>query len=161
MDVAFSPTGREFVSGSYDRTLRLFKTNAGRSRDVYHTKRMQRIYCVGFSSDARFVLSGSDDTNVRIWKAKASENLGVVKGRQDRRQQVRDTIKKRYAHMPEIRRITTEKKVPRAIKKATTIRHIQSTSTRRKQDNRIAHNDKSHPAETAPERKKVVVANME
>ena len=62
MDVAFSPTGREFVSGSYDRTLRLYKTNQGRSRDVYHTKRMQRIYCVSYSSDARFVLSAVDDT---------------------------------------------------------------------------------------------------
>ena len=161
MDVAFSPTGREFVSGSYDRTLRMFKTTAGRSRDVYHTKRMQRIYCVAFSSDARFVLSGSDDTNVRIWKANASDTLGVQKGRQDRRQQVRDTIKRRYAHMPEIKRITTEKKVPKAIKKATAIRHIQSTSARRKQENRVAHNDKSHPEQLAPERKKVVVANLE
>jgi DDB1- and CUL4-associated factor 13 len=161
MDVAFSPTGREFVAGSYDRTLRMFKTNQGRSRDVYHTKRMQRIYCVGFSSDARFILSGSDDTNVRVWKADSSDNLGVQKGRQDRREQVRDTIKKRYAHMPEIRRITTEKRVPRAIKKAGAIRHIQSSSVRRKQENRAAHNDTSHPDKVAPERKKVVVANHE
>ena len=56
---------------------------------------------------------------------------------------------------------TTEKKVPGAIKKASAIRHIQSTSVRRKQDNRIAHNDKSHPAEMAPERQKVVVAKLE
>ena len=122
---------------------------------------MQRIYCVGFSSDAKFILSGSDDTNVRIWKADASDNLGVLPGRQARRQQVRDTIKKRYSHMPEIRRITTDKKVPKAIKKATAMCHIQSTSARRKQENRIAHNDTSHPVVSAPERKKVVVANME
>jgi len=63
--------------------------------------------------------------------------------------------------MPEIKRITTEKKVPKAIKKATAIRHIQSTSARRKQENRMAHNDKSHPEQLAPERKKVVVANLE
>ena len=36
------PTGEEFVSGSYDRTLRLWNRDAGKSRDVYHTKRMQR-----------------------------------------------------------------------------------------------------------------------
>ena len=77
MDVAFSPTGREFVSGSYDRTVRIFSTTGGRSRDVYHTKRMQRIFCVNYSADARFVLSGSDDTNVRIWKAEASDTLGT------------------------------------------------------------------------------------
>ena len=41
----------------------------------YHTKRMQRIFCVNFSADARFVLSGSDDTNIRIWKAQAAAPL--------------------------------------------------------------------------------------
>ena len=41
----------------------------------YHTKRMQRIFCVNFSADARFVLTGSDDTNIRIWKAQASAPL--------------------------------------------------------------------------------------
>ena len=77
MDIAFSPTGKEFVSGSYDRTVRIFSATGGRSRDVYHTKRMQRIFCVNYSADARFVLSGSDDTNVRIWKAEASDTLGT------------------------------------------------------------------------------------
>lgn len=42
MDVAYSPTGREIVSGSYDRTIRIFETRSTKSREVYHTKRMQR-----------------------------------------------------------------------------------------------------------------------
>lgn len=42
MSCDWSPTGREFVSGSYDRTLRLWKQGQGGSRDTYHTKRMQR-----------------------------------------------------------------------------------------------------------------------
>ena len=83
--VAYSSTGREFVSGSYDKTLRIWNVGSVRSREVYiqnewimsryHTKRMQRIFCVNFSADGRFVLSGSDDTNIRIWKAKASAPL--------------------------------------------------------------------------------------
>jgi WD repeat and SOF domain-containing protein 1 len=36
------PTGEEFVSGSYDRTIRLWNRDEGKSKDVYHTKRMQR-----------------------------------------------------------------------------------------------------------------------
>ena len=107
------------------------------------------------------MLSGSDDTNVRVWKASASDNLGVHKGRQDRREQVRDTIKRRYAHMPEIRRISKDQRVPKAIKKATAIRHIQKSSERRKQNNRIQHGDKSHPVDVAPERKKAVVARLD
>lgn len=34
MDVDYSPTGREFVAGSYDRSVRIFGFNAGHSREV-------------------------------------------------------------------------------------------------------------------------------
>lgn len=68
--ILFSPTGREFVAGSYDSTVRIFPTNGISSREVYHTRRMGRVFCVLFSQDARFVLSGSDDSNIRIWKVR-------------------------------------------------------------------------------------------
>jgi len=45
VDVDYSPTGREFVAGSYDRSVRIFPYNGGHSREVYFTRRMQR--CVG------------------------------------------------------------------------------------------------------------------
>jgi DDB1- and CUL4-associated factor 13 len=68
--VDYSPTGREFVTGSYDRTVkcspslisdiqyvctlrklvylinlqvRIFNHNGDHSREIYHTKRMQRF----------------------------------------------------------------------------------------------------------------------
>merc|ERR1711871_737133 len=87
MDVAFSPSGKEFVSGSYDRTVRMFNVNNGRSKDLYHTKRMQRIFTVRFTADAQYIISGSDDTNLRIWKAHASDKLGVINSRKSRREQ--------------------------------------------------------------------------
>lgn len=40
----------------------------GHSREVYTTKRMQRVFAVKFSGDATYVFSGSDDMNVRVWK---------------------------------------------------------------------------------------------
>jgi WD repeat and SOF domain-containing protein 1 len=79
MDVAYSPTGREFVTGSYDRTVRIFRVNQGKSREVYHTKRMQRVFTVNYTQDARYVLSGSDDMNVRLWKTVASDPIGRVR----------------------------------------------------------------------------------
>lgn len=42
MDVEFSPTGVELLTASYDRTVRLWDRAGGHSRDIYHTKRMQR-----------------------------------------------------------------------------------------------------------------------
>ena len=45
--------GKEIVSGSYDKTLRIFRTDTGRSREVYYTKRMQRLSSVLWSSDNR------------------------------------------------------------------------------------------------------------
>lgn len=40
MDVKYSPTGREFVTGSYDKTIRIFKSDQSKSKDVYFTRRM-------------------------------------------------------------------------------------------------------------------------
>jgi WD40 repeat protein len=34
MDVDYSPTGREFVAGSYDRSVRIFAYQGGHSREV-------------------------------------------------------------------------------------------------------------------------------
>jgi len=42
MDIDYSPSGKEFVSGSFDSTIRIFPINQGMSREVYHGKRMQK-----------------------------------------------------------------------------------------------------------------------
>lgn len=100
IDVDYSPTGKEFVSASYDKTVRIYEANKvkkkkrndfekclvdnmmvcyqSHSRDIYHTKRMQRLTTIAWSLDDRFVYSGSDEMNIRIWKARAAEKLGVV-----------------------------------------------------------------------------------
>jgi WD repeat and SOF domain-containing protein 1 len=160
MDVAFSPTGREFATGSYDKTIRLFNTNSPRSREVYHTKRMQRIFCVNYSTDGKFVITGSDDTNIRIWKSKASESLGVMPGRQERKQQLNNALKNRYSHMPEVKRIAKHKLEPKYIKKATAITHIQNDSQRKKQDNRKRHSSEND-VNLQPLRKRAVLREYE
>lgn len=96
MDIDYAPTGREFVSGSYDRTVRIFPVNTGKSREVYHGQRMQkskfiilfkdlikyfkflRIFAVCYSLDNEYVISGSEDMNIRLWKSNASKPLGTV-----------------------------------------------------------------------------------
>ena len=76
--VDYAPTGKEFVSGSYDKTIRIYDVEKTNSREIYHTKRQQHITAVAWSSDNKYIYSGSDEMNVRIWKANASEKLGPV-----------------------------------------------------------------------------------
>lgn len=74
----YSPTGKEFVSAGYDKTIRFFTTLGRRSHEIYHTKRMQRLTDIVWSYDNRYVISSSDEMDIRIWKANASEKLGFV-----------------------------------------------------------------------------------
>ena len=157
LDVAFSPTGREFVSGSYDRTLRIFPITGGRSREVYHTKRMQRIFSVAFSADAQYILSGSDDTNIRIWKAEASKQIGVDAARAERKKLYFNALKRRYKHMPEVKRMNSDKKEPKRIKKSKALAHTQKMSSHRKLENIKAHS-KEGTVILRPEREKIVIA---
>ncbi len=38
----WAPTGLEFVSGGWDRTVSVWKEGVGTQPEIYHTKRMQR-----------------------------------------------------------------------------------------------------------------------
>lgn len=66
MDVSFSPTGEELVTASYDRTVRLWNRSQGQSRDIYHSKRMQRVFSSVWTQDNNYIISGSDDGNVSL-----------------------------------------------------------------------------------------------
>ena len=162
MDVSFSPTGREFVTGSYDRTVRVFKYNQGRSQDVYHTRRMQRVFCATFTGDATYVLSGSDDTNVRIWKAKASKRLGTRLPRQKAADDYSAKLLDRYKNMKEISRIRRHKHVPKAILKATQKGRIMHEAQSKRAENRINHSKPgSEAAKRTPAREKPIVKEIE
>ncbi|KAK9449109.1 WD40-repeat-containing domain protein [Limtongia smithiae] len=135
MDVDFSPTGQELVTGSYDKTIRIFRVREGHSRDIYHTKRMQRVMCVRFSMDTRYIFSGSDEGNIRIWRTEASSRTGVKSARQRAKLEYDAALIERYKNMPEIRRISRHRHVPKPIKTATEIKKTEVASIKRKEDN--------------------------
>ena len=157
MDVEFSPTGEELVSASYDKTIRLWSRAGGHSRDIYHTKRMQRVFSCKFTSDAKYVISGSDDGNVRIWRANASERSGVKSARQRQKLEYDDALKGRYAHMPEIRRIKRHRHVPKAVKKAGEIKGEELAAIKRRRENERKHSKKGSVPRRS-EREKMVLA---
>jgi WD repeat and SOF domain-containing protein 1 len=139
IDLCYSPTGQEFVSASYDQTVRLWSVDASRSRDVYHGKRMQRVLCCAFSSDSRFVFSGSEDTNIRVWKTKADQKLGVLTEREKHAVAYRDKLVEKFSRLPEIKRIKRYHHVPKFVKSLSEKRRVMRDARDRKNENRRKH----------------------
>src|SRR5207253_2409941 len=67
ISVSFGPDGRLALSGSDDKTLRLWDVSSGRCVRALegHT---DKVFSVSFSPDGRFALSGSMDRTLRLWE---------------------------------------------------------------------------------------------
>ncbi|KAK9505202.1 hypothetical protein O3M35_009305 [Rhynocoris fuscipes] len=139
ISVDYSPTGLEFVTGSYDRTLRIYPINKTFSRDVYHTKRMQRITNVLWSMDDKYVLSASDEMNIRIWKARASEKLGLAVPREKANFRYQEALKRKFEAFPQIRSIAKHRHVPKYLHRASEQHRQMFLKEKRKEANRRSH----------------------
>ncbi|SCU79385.1 LAFA_0B02784g1_1 [Lachancea sp. 'fantastica'] len=135
MDVDFSPTGDEVVTGSYDKTIRIYQVKHGHSREIYHTKRMQHVFQVKYTMDSNYIVSGSDDGNVRLWRAKAWERSSVKSTREKNKLEYDEKLKDRFKNLPEIRRISRHRHVPKVIKKAGEIKQTEIDSLKRRERN--------------------------
>ncbi|KAF8839362.1 WD40 repeat-like protein [Paxillus ammoniavirescens] len=74
----FYPDENKLVTGSYDRTLRIWDLKTG-AVDVWsgHT---DWVLHVDVSRDAKTVVSGSADKTVRIWNGESGETMHVLEG---------------------------------------------------------------------------------
>jgi len=77
--VAFSNDGRQIVSGSDDKSVRVWDASTGEVLNVLegHTA---WVNSVAFSYDGRRIVSGSGDISVRVWDASTGEVLNVLEG---------------------------------------------------------------------------------
>ncbi|KAG6832256.1 hypothetical protein H0H87_002152 [Tephrocybe sp. NHM501043] len=159
MSCDWSPTGLEFVSGGWDRTVRIWKEGQGHSPEVYHTKRMQRVSSSIFSGDARFVLTGSDDGNVRIWKAKASDKLGVITARERAAIEYRESLKNRWKMDSQVGKIARTRHLPKSVHQASKLKRTMLDARQVKEERRRKH---TRAGESKPkaERKKIVLAEQ-
>ncbi|KAF8068740.1 hypothetical protein FPV67DRAFT_1760709 [Lyophyllum atratum] len=74
--VSFSPDGSQIVSGSWDRTIRLWTT--GTYQPVASLEgHTHRVNIVCFSPDGKCIASGSGDKTIRIWDTKTGQNIGT------------------------------------------------------------------------------------
>ncbi|KAJ9097054.1 hypothetical protein QFC20_006296 [Naganishia adeliensis] len=157
MSCDWSPTGEEFVSGSYDRTVRLWNRDEGRSRDVYHTKRMQRVFDTVYTPTSDFVLSASDDGNIRIWKNNASAKLGPMDTRERQQMEYRKKLREKWAGEATVRKIDRQRHVPSAIKKTTDLKRTMLDARKAKEENRRRHTREGESKPKAERKKAMVV----
>ena len=82
LSVCFSPDGRYCLSGSGDRTVRLWEVSTGQElrRFQGHT---DGVWSVCFSPDGRYCLSGSRDRTVRLWEVSTGQELRRFQGHTD------------------------------------------------------------------------------
>jgi WD repeat and SOF domain-containing protein 1 len=106
--------------------------------------------------DSKYVLSGSDDGNIRLWKAKASEKLGPKDYKERAHMEYQEKLIDRYKYLPEIKRISRHRNIPKAIKNAQNTKRIVLQSQRRKEENLRRHSKKGLVPYKA-ERKKSIV----
>jgi WD repeat and SOF domain-containing protein 1 len=117
--VDFAPTGRKFVAGASDNTVRIWSVDQptkSNSEEMYHTKRMARVTAVKWSLDNNYLFSGSEDAIVRIWKADASAPIRQFRGAEKSQFQYMRSLKDRYKQHPEVKRIVNQRNTPKAIK---------------------------------------------
>jgi DDB1- and CUL4-associated factor 13 len=118
--------------------------------------RYHRVFSAKFTPDNQYVLSGSDDGNIRLWRVDASSRSGIKSARERQKLEYDDTLKRRYSHMPEIKRIQRHRHVPKAVKKAGEIKNEELKAIKRRQENERKNSKKSVPRRS--EREKMVLA---
>ncbi|KAH9203227.1 hypothetical protein DL95DRAFT_350087 [Leptodontidium sp. 2 PMI_412] len=75
--VAFSPNGKQVVSGSWDNTVRIWDAATGAALQTLEGH-LDGVNSVAFSPDGKQVVSGSWDNTVRLWDAATGTALGSV-----------------------------------------------------------------------------------
>jgi WD40 repeat protein len=76
--IAFSPDGKYLVSGSNDRTVRLWDLQTGQVIKLLEGHQ-QRVKCVRVSDDGKLIISGSADSTVKIWNIETGECIRTIK----------------------------------------------------------------------------------
>uniref|UniRef100_A0A183BP09 Small ribosomal subunit protein RACK1 n=1 Tax=Globodera pallida TaxID=36090 RepID=A0A183BP09_GLOPA len=76
-DVVMSSDGQYALSGSWDKTLRLWDLNTGQTTRQF-VSHSQDVLSVAFSADNRQIVSGSRDKKIKLWNTLAQCKHSIV-----------------------------------------------------------------------------------
>ena len=71
LSVTFSSDGRNIVSGSWDKTIRVWNAQTGGQVGKPLQGHTSPVRSVAFSLDGRHIVSGSHDKTIRVWDEQA------------------------------------------------------------------------------------------
>ena len=74
--VAISPDGSRILSGSYDKTIRLWDAETGNASGAPLLGHTDYVPSVAISPDGSRIVSGSADNTIRVWDAETGKALG-------------------------------------------------------------------------------------
>ena len=77
--VAFSPDGKLALSGSDDKTLKLWEIKSGREIRSF-TGHSDSVWTVAFSPDGKLALSGSLDKTLKLWEVSSGHEIRSFTG---------------------------------------------------------------------------------
>ncbi|MFM5987737.1 MAG: WD40 repeat domain-containing protein [Sphaerospermopsis kisseleviana] len=80
--LAMSANGKYLISGSQDKTVRVWNLVTG---ELMHTLKSHRegVYAVTLSPDEQIIASGSADKTIKLWHLETGELLGTFSGHAD------------------------------------------------------------------------------
>src|SRR5262245_42718795 len=75
--VGYSPDGKYVVTGSYDRTLKVFEAATGKEFKTFAGPQghQQLVIALALSPDGTFIASGSSDNTVKVWDFPSSKAI--------------------------------------------------------------------------------------
>lgn len=65
--VRFSPDGRRVASGSFDHSIRIWRTDTGAFERAL-SGHNEAVVSIAFSPDGQWLASGGDDSTARLWR---------------------------------------------------------------------------------------------
>ena len=77
--IVFSPNGEYLASGSYDKTIGVWRVSSG-ERIKTLTGHSDKVLSVVFSPNGEYLASGSLDKTIGVWRVSSGERINTLTG---------------------------------------------------------------------------------